>query len=318
MKKLFTVAIVCFAFIQATAQQDAQFTQYMFNRLSVNPGYAGASDALCGTLIGRQQWMGFDGAPRKFLMSVDMPIYKIKSGVGINIMQDQLGFDKTIIANVNYAYRIPLPIVPGGTLGIGIQAGILNKSLNGAWVAPETNYTLDAAIPNNGVSDLAFDLGFGVYYQAPDLYFGISSTHLPASNLDNISALGGDGFDLTRHYYIMGGYKRNVGGPIDLLPSFLVKTDAASTQVDLTLRAMFNNEFWGGLSYRFADAAALLVGMQRDGIGPGTLKAGLSYDFTLSALRQGGSNGSTEVFVGYCYPLGSTPKPSRYRNPRFM
>src|SRR5687768_5371437 len=108
MKKILTSLVLASSALLGFSQQDAQFSQNMFNRLAINPGYAGSNNAICTNLLGRQQWMSFPGAPKTFLLSIDAPIKMIHGGAGLTIAQDQLGFEKTLIANLTYAYRMPL------------------------------------------------------------------------------------------------------------------------------------------------------------------------------------------------------------------
>ena len=308
IKKLFTAVVLIGSSYIGFAQQDAQFSQNMFNKLAINPGYAGSTNAICGTLLGRQQWMSFPGAPKSFLLSVDAPVKMIHGGAGLTVMQDQLGFDKTIVANLTYSYRMPLF---AGELGIGLNGGIVNKSLNGDWIAID-GYENDNAIPNNGVSDLVFDLGFGVFYNmADELYLGISSTHLPASTITATDLK----FDLARHYYIMAGYNYPLpGNPmIELKPSVFVKTDAASTQLDVNCNIMYNKMFWGGVSYRVSDAIVAMLGFQHSS----GVKVGYSYDVTTSTLKNH-SSGSHELMLGYCFKLPEKNKLQKHKNVRFL
>jgi type IX secretion system PorP/SprF family membrane protein len=325
MRKLFTLALfAAVTSLHVSAQQDAQFTQNMYNKLTVNPGYAGSSNAICATLLGRQQWTGFTGAPQKFLLNFDAPVKMLHGGAGLVVMQDQLGFEKTLTAQGIYSYRMP---VGPGELGIGIGLGILNKSINGSWRAID-DYTLDPSIPNNGISTMTFDVNLGLYYNIADqLYFGISTTHLPASDLKKTAGSGatpgtvGNAFalnySLARHYYIMAGYNYRLGdSPLELRPSVFVKTETSSTQLDLNCNLMYNKMVWGGLSYRISDAAAVLLGFQKD-IGNGVARIGYSYDITTSSLRNH-SSGSHEIMVGYCFKLAPPSKVERHGNVRFL
>ena len=308
MKKIFPSLVLVASSMFGFAQQDAQFSQNMFNRLVINPGYAGSNNAICSNLLGRQQWVSFPGAPKTFLLSVDAPVKMLHGGVGLNVMQDQLGFDKTIIANLIYAYRMPLG---PGELGLGLNGGMVNKSLNGAWVAIDGHET-DAAIPKNGVSDLVFDMGFGIYYNiSEELYFGISSTHLPASTITATDL----NFDLSRHHYIMAGYNYPLpSNPmIELKPSVFVKTDAASTQIDVNCNVMYNKTFWGGVSYRVDDAIAAIVGFQHSS----GIRIGYSYDLTTSSIKNY-SSGSHEIMLGYCFKLPEKSNLQKYKNVRFL
>ena len=174
-------AVACVAMVSASfAQQDPQFTQYMFDRLSINPGVAGTTGSICATGLLRQQWSGFDGAPKTGLFNAHMPINKINSGVGLSVYFDELGQQKNTLARLSYSYHVKGLGV--GTLGIGVYAGMTSRSLGSNWKAVD-NVGDDNAIPDNGASGGVFDLGFGAYYVAPKYYVGISSTQLPEGEL---------------------------------------------------------------------------------------------------------------------------------------
>ena len=318
MRKIYFlfVSILMLSVSSAYAQQDAQFSQNMFNRLAINPGYAGTSGGICGTFLGRQQWLGFEGSPQTFLVSVDAPVELLKGGVGMTIAQDQIGFEKTFMANLTYSFHLDLG---PGKLGLGLTAGIMNKSIDGNWVAID-DFNLDPSIPNQGVSDLVFDLGFGAYYTIEDqLYVGISSTHLPASTF---SADGGQApnnydlnFDLARHYYLLAGYNYPLpANPlVEIQPSLFVKSDMASTQVDINCNVMYDKTYWGGVSYRMTDAIVAMVGYQHSS----GVKIGYAYDITTSPIRNH-SSGSHEIMLGYCFNISTPDKVQRYRNVRFL
>lgn len=182
MKKTLTLIAFSITGLVSFAQQDAQFSMNMFNRLSVNPGYTGTNKALCATILYRDQWDKFPGAPKTGLLSIDYGQIA-HGGVGFTIDQDQLGFDKTLKAKLSYSFHIP--IGPTGILGIGLDAGMINKSLTGNFIAPDGTSTLggggtDNAIPWTGTGSTTYDVGFGLYYTNEKLYVGLSSLHLPA------------------------------------------------------------------------------------------------------------------------------------------
>ncbi|MDQ3192449.1 MAG: type IX secretion system membrane protein PorP/SprF [Bacteroidota bacterium] len=325
MKKIIISLSLLFSAVAGYSQQDAQFSQNMFNKLAINPGYAGSSNAICATLLGRQQWAGFgDGAPKTFLLSVDAPVKALRGGVGLNVVQDKIGFFNTSIVNLGYAYRLPLG---NGVLGIGANVGFISHAIKGSWRAID-DYTQDASIPNQNISEMVLDASFGLYYNIGEqLYVGLSSTRLPASTA---SSAGGAAptnyslnFDFSRHYYIMAGYSQPITTELDLKPSFLVKTDAASTQLDLNCNIMYNKMAWAGLSYRVQDAIAVLLGFQHSS----GLKIGYAYDFTTSGMKRAGeikSDGSArsinthEIMLGYCFLIPNNPKVSKHRNVRFL
>ena len=319
MKKFITILSLNLSVTVGFAQQDAQFSQNMFNRLAINPGYAGSNNAICATLLGRQQWLAFDKGqnwgggtvPKTYLISVEAPIAAIHGGAGINIIQDQIGFDKTLIANLTYSFRMPLG---PGNLGIGINGGILSKSLKGDWKAPDGAEALakDQSIPKDGVNTTAIDASFGVYYNISDeLYVGISSTHIPASTLKSDKL----NFDLARHYYLMGGYNYALPNPkLELRPSFFVKTVGSTTQMDLNCNLMYDKMVWGGVSYRVSDAVVGMVGFQHSS----GAKIGIAYDFTTSGIKNNGSVNTFEIMLGYCHKLPEPNKMQKNKNVRFL
>ena len=159
MKKiLLSVSFLFLGTFSLMAQQDAQFTQNMFNKLSVNPGSAGHNGGICGTLFTRQQWTGFEGNPQTHMLSADARISK--HGVGLTVFQDQLGIEKSLVAKLAYAYHLTLG---PGELGIGIEAGMLSKSFKDNFIAID-DPSLDPSIPNSGTSAATFDFGAGLYY----------------------------------------------------------------------------------------------------------------------------------------------------------
>jgi len=316
MKKLILSITLFVVGAGVYAQQDAQFTQNMFNKLAINPGYAGANGGICFTLLSRTQWTGFDGHPQTHLFSTDALIFN-KHGVGLTVFQDKLGIESSLVAKLAYSYHLTLG---PGSLGIGLDAGMLNKSFGTGFIAVD-DPTLDPSIPNSGTSASTFDLGVGLYYNIPNkMYVGISTLHLTASELKDVADAGGAGalnYAQSRHYYIMAGYDWDINGSGRwvLKPSILAKTDAASTQLDINALMMYNNLLWGGVSYRIEDAIAVLAGVNIPQL-PG-LKIGASYDITTSTLGDY-SNGSLEFMIKYCTNISKPAKREVYHSVRFL
>lgn len=315
MKKIFTTLTVALAAFTSVsfAQQDPQFTQFMHNKLIYNPGYAGTSQAICANVLYRQQWVNFPGAPKTGLISFDMPIGNLPLAIGLNVMNDQIGFSKTLFARLAVAYNKP---IGPGILGVGIDGGILQQQFNGNWITPDSGP--DASIPgtyaygnNAKLNELTYDLGFGAYYTiANKMYVGISSTHLTAQD---ISAGGNVRYSLARHYYLMGGYTFQLNQDHAIQPNIKVKTDAASTQLDVNLTYLFRNSFWFGVSYRMQDAIAPMLGVRL--LEKKNLKIGYSYDVTTSKIK-GYSAGTHEIMLGYCFNPKPKVKISSYQNTR--
>jgi type IX secretion system PorP/SprF family membrane protein len=320
MRKILTTIALTVTSLVTFAQQDAQFSMNMFNRLSVNPGYAGTNQALCGVLLYRQQWTSFPGAPKTGLLSVDFgPI--LHGGIGLTVDQDQLGFDKTLKAKLAYSFHWHLGAT--GVLGIGLDAGMIQKSIKGDFIAPDgttaANGT-DLAIPWNGTAATTYDVGFGLYYTTPKLYIGLSSLHLPEQDLKktHTEAPSFDfNYKVARHYYVMAGYTFNIGNQFKVTPSVLAKSDASSTQLDINLLAKWNNLIFLGASYRLTDAIVGIVGLERDINPRTTARFGYSYDVTTSAIKNH-SNGTHEIMLGFCYKIVKPVKPTSHMNVRFL
>jgi len=313
-KTLTTLAFAVIAGV-SVAQQDAQFSQNMFNKLDINPGYAGTSKSICATALYRQQWVSFPGAPKTGLISIDAYLPPIHGGLGLTVCSDQLGFDKTFIAELAYSYHL---VLGPGVLGIGVNAGMIQKSLNGAWVSTDP-YTQDAAIPDSKAATTTYDIGFGLYYTTDNgMFFGISSTHLPQNKLSAVTNNPADNYqyDLARHYYVMAGYPFQINQSLKLIPSILAKTDASSTQLDINARAVYTLnptvDIWLGASYRLTDAIVALVGFEYN-----RFKFGYAFDLTTSDIKNY-SNNTHEIMLNYCFKPFKNPVPAEHRNVRFL
>jgi len=247
MKKDILIIIFGLFYMMTYSQQDAQFSQYMFNLTSVNPGCVGSSDMICLSLINRQQWVGFEGAPGTSFFQANAPVkpFGLKSGVGLSIMNDRIAFNKDLGIHAYYAYRLDIGL---GTLGIGINLGVINKALDATWnipsELPSDYFTLpeqDAAIPSEKESRMAFDMNFGLYYQTDNLYFGLSSTHL---NQPKIKYVDKDASYISRHYYAFAGYRFQLPNPaFEITPSVLLKTDGRTNQLDASTIVQYNKKF---------------------------------------------------------------------------
>ncbi|MBP7496424.1 MAG: type IX secretion system membrane protein PorP/SprF [Bacteroidales bacterium] len=318
MNRLYFIIVLTFILVFETkAQQEAQFSQYMFNNFSINPAYAGINDAICGNIFHRQQWVGFDGRPVTTLITFDGALPFIHGGAGIQILQDKIGQFNDLDVKLAYAYHYK---IGEGKLSGGLQAGFLNKKIDFSKFNPidETDPLLQG---KSQESNMSVDIAFGAFYTVPNKYYaGISSSQLIESKESYKEA----SLKLKRHYYITGGYHYGLDNfglsNFKIIPSTLIKTDAVSFQFDINLLAEYNNKFWAGFSYRRTDAVVILLGLKP--FGPGlyeNLKIGYSYDMTTSAIgKDGRSSGSHEVYIGYCFKLETKKEPTSYKNVRFL
>ncbi len=313
MKKIF-----CFLFLYiianlaAIAQQDPQFSFNKMTQLSVNPGFAGNNGMVNGLILNRYQWVGIEGAPKTLLFSVEAAteILGIQSGVGLNIMSDELGFQKNISVSIDYSYRKKTKF---GDLGMGASVGFYNMAINGDWFIPEGDMygpTTDNAIPQTDVSQLALDFGLGFFLKSNDYYVGASVTHLNQASIkfsDQASTF------LARHYYLSAGYNISLADPLfEIQPSVLFKTDMIAYQADVTVDLVYKKRYSAGLNYRINDAIGVLLGFEMIN----GLRIGYAYDIMTSALS-GYGDGSHEIYLGYSFDLGKN-RSKKYKSVRFL
>ena len=314
MKKLNIAFLFLLLSLQPVlAQQDPLSSQYMFNTLTFNPGVAGTSGMICATAMNRQQWIGFKGAPSTTLFNISSPVslFGIKSGVGLLVESDNIGFNKNINLSGSYSYLMDLGM---GKLGIGLSLGMLNTTINPTWEIPvgdaHTPVSGDPLIPENKESYVALDAGFGLFYKADKYYASLSVTHI---NQPKIKFSKGTPY-FSRHYYLTGGYNLQLPNPsLELIPSFFAFSDGKVVQIAVTSLIRYNKKVWGGVSYRAGDALIGIVGVELfNGI-----RLGYSYDFTISDIGKS-SSGSHEFMINYCFDLSLGKSPMKYKSIRFL
>ena len=308
-----TILFLVIISYSSRSQQDPLTSQYMFSTLTYNPGIAGTSGMICATALNRQQWIGFKGAPSTTIFNISAPVslFKISSGVGLIVESDNVGFDRDINLSAVYSYIMN---IGSGKLGIGINLGMVNKTLDPSWYIPNgdgfTQPDQDPLIPPNKESFVAFDAGLGLYLNADKYYAALSVTHL---NQAKIKFTKGEPY-LTRHYYLAGGYTVQLPNPsLELLPSVFAFSDGRVVQFSVTSLVRYNKKVWGGVSYRAGDALSGLIGLELyNGI-----RVGYAYDFPLSDIRKN-TSGSHEFMVNYCFDLSLGRSRMKYKSIRFL
>lgn len=297
------------------AQQDAQFSQYMYNQLDFNPGSAGSKEVINVALLSRQQWVGIPKAPASSVFSVNAPIkpLKINSGIGVTILSDNIAYNKNLGLKLTYAYR--MDVNNGmGKLGIGISGGFINNSLKGAqWIFPDETQSNDPSVPDANDSGMSFDMDLGVFYKTDNLYLGLSTTHLLQPKIKYKTSSSAS-FTNARHYYLTSGYSMALPNPLfDFQPSLLIGSDGSSMNVDLNSVLLYNKKIWGGVSYRVKSAVIGMIGIEL----MSGLKIGYSYDFSATDLHKY-NNGSHEIMVGYSFMLAKEKIPHKSKSVRFL
>jgi type IX secretion system PorP/SprF family membrane protein len=297
------------------AQQDKVITNFMYDKMSINPGKTGVDmyNSICATSIYRNQWDKVNGAPNSAVLNIEANLTRFfKGGVGLAFYHDAIGFSRQNNLLLNYSY--PIKISNIGVLGLGLGIGIINYGIDPTWVPPSN--IPDPSLPV-GFAATNLDANFGAYFQGKDFYAGLSSTHLSESLLEKSVAGAGldQNYQTARHYYLMGGKTFNdvLNGKIDA--QILLRTDLIKYSFDINTRYFFtinNNELYGGLTYRNSDAIGVLLGFSPID----KFTVGYSYDITVNKLVSV-SRGSHEIVLKYCYSIKS-PKLTISRNPRFL
>jgi type IX secretion system PorP/SprF family membrane protein len=315
------------------AQQEPQFTHYMFNTLVYNPGYAGSREYMSAVALYRDQWFGwgegdgYDGRPVTKTFSLHSPVNR-RVGLGVNFVNDRIGARQTTLADVIYAYRI---VFGKGTLSLGVQAGIMNWRADWDKLSFKDARELDNAFKGANPTLWLPDFGAGAFFYTEKFYAGVSMPHLAHFSLRSLAAEEEDFIrkwaKTYRHFYITsGGAIPLKGESLVLKPSFLIKSvgffneffkqgslvreigGPATFDVDMSL--LFHKKFWLGISYRSAFAAfSQPVNSPKrssaDSFDIWTafylkngLRIGMSYDYPLNEIAPY-TSGSFELMLGF-------------------
>ena len=295
-----------------SAQQEEQFTQFMYYKLGFNPAVAGSEGTAVISGLVRSQWLGLEGAPETQLLTFNMPLLNERIGLGGTLTRQKIGLSENYEMNAVYAYRIEM--------GRGILAGGIQGSVR----LIRTNYNraeaiqpveTDAAIPVGFQSKYVPNFGAGIYYhhQADRFYLGFSIPRFLQNNIDLADSEGIVTREI-RHYYFMGGMVLPLGDGVDMRPQVLLKyVKGAPFDADINVNFEFG-KFSTGLSYRIGgskssslgESVSLLLGLDLSDY----FLFGLSYDLTLSDLRSY-NNGSVEGVLRYRF--GGKSKGDRSR-----
>ena len=302
MKRILILVLAFLSVGIVSAQQVPQFSQNMFNKLANNPGFAGSRGVIATSVLHRSQWMGVEGAPSTQNFSVDAEIPSLMSGVGLNIVKDEIAQFSNLGLQASYAFRIPLG---KAQLGLGMSVGMYQSGVDGAAFNPAQNG--DVAIPMNSVSGSKLDLGAGAYFNTQDVYIGISSAHLSQPVVEWSD---GKQYALKRHYFLIAGYYYELNPVLSLNPSIYLKNAPGVSQLDVNTNLIYNNKLWGGVSYRLDEGLILLAGMDITD----DLRFGIGYDVTMANPL----GNSFEVMLGYNFKIKRNNAISKYKNPRFL
>ncbi len=291
---------------EAAAQQDPQYSMYMFNGQVINPAYAGSRDALSVTALYRHQWTGLPGAPKTFTLSANGALLNDKIGLGGYIASDNLGVTNIITMAFDYNYRIK---IKKGTLSLGMRAQF--NQFQARFSELSTQDGGDGSFAQNSDNIFSPNFGFGAHYQNEFMYAGFSVPHLLNTSLNEKWQV--EGTDAVarqyKHYFVTAGFIVPLSENIKLKPSALVKVvQNAPVGVDVNLSVLIKEQFWVGASYRVNYG---VVGMV-EYLFAKRFRLGYAYDWSHTELNQV-TSGSHELMLGYEFRKGDS-----YLTPRRM
>jgi len=300
IKILFSICIFLFAFFDsllpfgggwggvAFAQQDAQYSQYMFNHLALNPAYAGSREVLATSLVYRDQWTGIKGAPSTGSLSVQMPLRKKKIGLGAELLSDKLGPQNISACLLSYSYRLPFL---KGKLAFGLRMGVYDYVFDGS----KMDYKDQGDVYNTRVrtSKITGTGDFGMYYYSRTFYWGLGMTHLNQGKITDVSSQDSTSRQAI-HYFMPIGKAFEMGNTV-LNPSILIKgAQNSPPEIDLSLNVLLKERLWVGLSLRSNYGVVFLTQYQIND----KMKAGYSFDYGANKIGRVGK-GTHEIMIAY-------------------
>ncbi|HSP83669.1 MAG TPA: type IX secretion system membrane protein PorP/SprF [Gillisia sp.] len=304
MKNFYILITMLFAGLFSTqAQQLPQFTQYMYNTISINPAYAGSRDGLSLTALHRSQWAGIDGGPQTQTLSIHSPLTNEKVGLGLSVINDRTGYENYTYLYGDFSYTIN--VSADVTLAFGLKGGM-------------SYYDLDEDLFNEPsvIQDPFFrerfnkwtpNFGAGLYLSSQDWYLGLSAPKILNNDNNEFSEY----VALEQvHYYLTGGYVFDLSPNWKLRPTALVKaTSGAPLSFDMSGTVIYDEKLYLGATYRIDDAIGAFVDFQI--FEP--LRIGYGYEYSISDLRPY-TSGSHEVILIYEMRFKNT----KYKSPRFF
>jgi type IX secretion system PorP/SprF family membrane protein len=288
MKTRIILLVLMVKGVLSYAQQEAQFTQYMYNTINVNPAYAGSRGALSIFALHRTQWVGLDGAPVTNTVSVNTPFNETNLGLGVSVVNDKIGptNENTFSVDLSYALQTSETF----KLSFGIKASANLFDLDATRLDPVN--TADPTLQNIK-NKFTPNIGAGIYLHSDKAYVGLSVPNFLETNRynDNEVAI----LKERMHYYLIAGYVFDLGDSVKFKPALLTKiAEGAPLQLDVSGNFMINNKFVVGIAYRWSAALSAMVGFQVSDC----FHVGYGYDRETTNLENYNS-GSHEIFIRY-------------------
>ncbi|MEO5777181.1 MAG: type IX secretion system membrane protein PorP/SprF [Flavobacterium sp.] len=282
---IFALMLTCYS---GFAQQDSQFTQYMYNTININPAYAGSRGVMSIFGLHRTQWVGLDGAPTTNAFSINTPINNSNLGLGVSLVNDKIGPTKDNTISADLSYTIPMNENYKLSFGVKASGNIFNLDTDKLTPAQANDPNLQ-----NFDNEFSPNFGAGVYLHSDKLYLGLSVPNFLQDSKynDNDVAV----FQERMNFYFIGGYVFDLGPSVKFKPAVLTKlVTGAPLQVDASANFLFFDKLMLGGAYRWDAAVSALAGFQiTDG-----LFVGYSYDMETTELRRYNS-GSHEIFLRF-------------------
>jgi type IX secretion system PorP/SprF family membrane protein len=293
MRTRIIIFVLLFTGLGVYAQQDAQYTNYMYNTININPAYAGSRGCLSVFGLHRTQWVGLNGAPVTNTFSIQTPIAGTNVGLGLGVVNDRIGPSVENNVAVDFAYSIKTSETYKLSFGAKASANFLNIDF--------TKLTQDASDPRlaqNVTKNFSPNIGAGLYLHSDDTYIGLSVPNIIETKHFDKTVTGTTANYVAKerlNFYAIAGHVFDLSENIKFKPAVLAKiVTGAPLQVDATANFMINEKFVLGAAYRWSAALSALVGFQAND----SWFIGYGYDFETTKLASYNS-GSHEIFLRY-------------------
>jgi type IX secretion system PorP/SprF family membrane protein len=307
IRQILILGLLLFTVFSAQAQDQYQFNHYIANQGLLNPAYNGTRDVISGILIHRNQWLGFEGAPMNQALNVHGPIEDTDLGVGLMLVNDNIGFSNTFDAFAACSYKLQLDR-KDRFLSLGLQAGVSSLVYDGTKAIVEQ---YGDPVFFNKESKLALNFGFGAYFYSDTYFIGFSIPKFFSNQFDNQNDKFKNTLDLQNvHTYLYGGYVFELDD-VKIKPTLLMKqVYGAPIQFDVSTNVLVMDQLWLGLSYRTISNVVFLGEYIIDD----KFTVRYSFDYPISELNQFNNFGTHEISLQFDFSFNKRPSMRSIRN----
>ncbi|HKK42932.1 MAG TPA: type IX secretion system membrane protein PorP/SprF [Bacteroidales bacterium] len=304
LRKILYIIIMLIPGAKISAQVRPFYDQYQLNGLAINPAYAGSQEALSIAIAARNQWIGFEGAPRTFTLSIHSPLRDNRANFGILAVNDKAGSKTETGILLNYAYRI---LLQNGKLSFGLAAGFnqINTDLEMLRYTDQG----DALIVNPGTSAFLPEISFGMFYYTDRIFAGLSAPDLLNNYIYESSGKYRVRFNPAKSYLLLySGYQFKLSDKYKFVPSMLINSDAfRRMQIDINCSIIYRDKVWLGTGYRTDKSMSFLLQYQANN----QLRIAYSYGYELSDLSHY-QKGTHEIMLLYNFKYQVDVRSPRY------